>query len=97
MLLDSPWACFVDESNHTEDTSYLIVTWRDNVFFSSLAPKQSVDKSREDPCGKVKYKDSLGSRCFPFNDSLTGEVLSRTLLFIPAVCSGLEASPNLPW
>lgn len=72
---------------------YLIVTWGDNViFFSNLAPKQSVDKSRVDSCGKVKYKDSLGSRCFPFNDSLTGDELSRALSFLPTVCTQLGAS-----
>lgn len=63
----------------------------------NLAPKQSVAKFRVETCGQVKYKDSLGSRCFPLNDSLTGEGLSRALLFLPAVCIGLGARANLPW
>lgn len=33
--------------------------------FSKLAPKQSVDKPRVDPCRKWNVKDSLGSRWFP--------------------------------
>lgn len=68
-----------------------------HFYCPNLAPKQSVAKSRIETCGQVKYKDSLGSRCFPFNDSLTGEWLSRALLFLPAVCIGLGASANLPW
>lgn len=65
-------------------------------FSQNLAPKQLVDKPRVDPCGKVKYKDSLGSKCFPFNDSFSSEVLSGALSFLPAVSIGLGASPNLP-
>lgn len=69
---------------------YLILTWRDNVFFSNLVPKQSLDKSRVDPCGKMKYKDSLGSRCFLFNDSLTGEVLAEHCHFSLLFAVGCE-------
>ena len=67
---------------------FLIVTRGDNVFFSTLAPEQFVDKSRIEACGKVKYEDSLGSRWFPFNDSFTDEVLSRAPWLLPAVCIG---------
>ena len=44
----------------------------------------------------MKHKDSLGSRCFLSNDSLTGEEVSRALWFLPVVCIRLRSSTNLP-
>lgn len=44
----------------------------------------------------MKHKDSLGSRCFLSNDSLTGEEVSRALWFLPAVCIRPRGSTNPP-